>query len=199
MTTELGEAVHTLNREWAACHRAPHARLLHPAARSSRRRSTCGSAAPTAACRPTSIVGLLPGELFVHRNVANVVVHSDLNCLSVIQFATDLLQVRAHHRRSATTAAAACAPRCKTAASALPTTGCATCRTCATGTAWFIESLPDDETRGRLRCASSTCSSRRSNVCQTTVVQEMPGRAARRWSCTAGSTACTTACWKTCA
>ena len=40
------------------------------------------------------IVGMLPGELFVHRNVANVVVHSDLNCLSVIQFATDLLQVR---------------------------------------------------------------------------------------------------------
>ena len=39
------------------------------------------------------LVGLLPGELFVHRNVANVVVHSDLNCLSVIQFATDLLQV----------------------------------------------------------------------------------------------------------
>ncbi len=40
------------------------------------------------------LVGLLPGEMFVHRNVANVVVHSDLNCLSVIQFATDLLQVR---------------------------------------------------------------------------------------------------------
>jgi carbonic anhydrase len=41
------------------------------------------------------IVGLLPGEMFVHRNVANVVAHSDLNCLSVIQFAIDLLQV--HH------------------------------------------------------------------------------------------------------
>ena len=39
------------------------------------------------------LVDLLPGELFVHRNVANVVVHSDLNCLSVIQFATDLLKV----------------------------------------------------------------------------------------------------------
>jgi carbonic anhydrase len=39
------------------------------------------------------IVGLLPGELFVHRNVANVVVHTDLNCLSVLQFAVDVLQV----------------------------------------------------------------------------------------------------------
>ncbi|HET7864440.1 MAG TPA: carbonate dehydratase [Burkholderiaceae bacterium] len=40
------------------------------------------------------LVDLAPGELFVHRNVANVVVHSDLNCLSVIQFATDVLRVR---------------------------------------------------------------------------------------------------------
>ena len=40
------------------------------------------------------IVALAPGELFVHRNVANLVVHSDLNCLSVIQFAVDVLKVR---------------------------------------------------------------------------------------------------------
>ncbi len=39
------------------------------------------------------VVNLLPGELFVHRNVANVVVHTDLNCLSVIQFAIDVLRV----------------------------------------------------------------------------------------------------------
>ncbi len=40
------------------------------------------------------IVGLPPGEMFVHRNVANVVVHADLNCLSVIQFAVEVLKVR---------------------------------------------------------------------------------------------------------
>jgi len=39
------------------------------------------------------IVGLLPGELFVHRNVANVIAHGDLNCLSVMQFAVDVLHV----------------------------------------------------------------------------------------------------------
>ena len=40
------------------------------------------------------IVGLDPGELFVHRNVANIVVHTDLNCLSVLQFAVDVLKVK---------------------------------------------------------------------------------------------------------
>jgi carbonic anhydrase len=40
------------------------------------------------------IVGLLPGDIFVHRNIANLVVHTDLNCLSVMQFAIDILKVK---------------------------------------------------------------------------------------------------------
>ncbi len=42
----------------------------------------------------TQLVGLQPGEMFVHRNVANVVVHTDLNCLSVMQFAVEVLRVK---------------------------------------------------------------------------------------------------------
>ncbi len=42
----------------------------------------------------TQLVGLLPGGMFVHRNVANIVVHSDLNCLAVLQYAVDVLRVQ---------------------------------------------------------------------------------------------------------
>jgi carbonic anhydrase len=42
----------------------------------------------------SNIVGLLPGDIFVHRNVANQVIHTDLNCLSVLQFAIEVLKVK---------------------------------------------------------------------------------------------------------
>ncbi len=40
------------------------------------------------------IIGMMPGEIFVHRNIANLVIHTDLNCLSVIQFAVEVLKVK---------------------------------------------------------------------------------------------------------
>jgi carbonic anhydrase len=43
---------------------------------------------------PNEIIGRVPGELFVHRNVANLVEHTDVNCLSVLQYAIDVLQVK---------------------------------------------------------------------------------------------------------
>ncbi len=80
------------NRDWAASvsHRDPEFFL-----RLSRQQSPrylwigCSDSRVPA----NEIVGLPPGELFVHRNVANVVVHTDLNCLSVMQFAVDVLKV----------------------------------------------------------------------------------------------------------
>ena len=43
---------------------------------------------------PATSIGLLPGEMFVHRNIANLVIHTDMNCLSVLQFAVDFLKVK---------------------------------------------------------------------------------------------------------
>ena len=92
MTIQLDELFER-NRRWAAAteQRSPgfFTRLLAQQAPQYLWIGCADSRVPA-----NELVDLLPGELFVHRNVANVVAHSDLNCLSVIQFAVDVLQVQ---------------------------------------------------------------------------------------------------------
>ena len=92
MTTSL-EELFERNRRWAEAteRRAPgfFTRLLAQQAPQYLWIGCADSRVPA-----NELVDLLPGELFVHRNVANVVAHGDLNCLAVIQFAADVLQVR---------------------------------------------------------------------------------------------------------
>ena len=91
MTTELGELFDT-NRQWAEGieRRTPGFFTRLPKQQTPQYLWIGCSDSRVPA---NQIVGLAPGEVFVHRNVANVVVHSDLNCLSVIQFAVDVLKV----------------------------------------------------------------------------------------------------------
>ncbi len=92
MTTDLKELFDS-NRAWAAATEATtpgfFTRLLKQQTPQYMWIGCADSRVPA-----NELVDLLPGELFVHRNVANVVVHSDLNALSTIQFATDMLKVR---------------------------------------------------------------------------------------------------------
>ena len=85
------------NRAWSERMRRERPEFFEPLSRQ-QRRSYLWIGCADSRVPANEIVGLLPGELFVHRNVANVVVHTDLNCLSVMQFAVDVLQGRAHHR-----------------------------------------------------------------------------------------------------
>jgi hypothetical protein len=74
------------------------------------------------------IVGLAPGELFVHRNVANIVVHSDLNCLSVLQYAIDVLKVEHGDRVRPLRLRRRARQRTSNRHSDSSTIGCAMCR-----------------------------------------------------------------------
>jgi carbonic anhydrase len=81
------------NRAWADRIRAEHPDFFEKLARQQNPQFLwigCSDSRVPA----NEIVGLMPGEVFVHRNLANVVVHTDLNCLSVIQFAVDVLKVQ---------------------------------------------------------------------------------------------------------
>ena len=80
------------NRRWAAAHKAKNPSFFEVLSEQQAPKHLwigCSDSRVPA----NEIVGLLPGELFVHRNVANVVTHSDLNCLSVLQYAVDVLRV----------------------------------------------------------------------------------------------------------
>ena len=116
------------------------------------------------------IVGLAPGELLVHRNVANVVVHADLNCLSVLQFAVDVLSVRdvivcGHHGCSGVKAA------WKDERIGLADNWLRHVQDVRNKHIALLESLPTDADRiamlGELNVLEQVV-----NVCQTTVVQD---------------------------
>lgn len=81
------------NRRWAAAHKARNPKFFEVLSEQQAPKHLwigCSDSRVPA----NEIVGLLPGELFVHRNVANVVAHADLNCLSVLQYAVDVLKVQ---------------------------------------------------------------------------------------------------------
>jgi carbonic anhydrase len=87
------EALFKNNRAWADRIRAQHPDFFEKLAKQQNPEFLwigCSDSRVPA----NEIVGLMPGEVFVHRNIANVVVHTDLNCLSVIQFAVDVLKVQ---------------------------------------------------------------------------------------------------------
>jgi carbonic anhydrase len=116
------------------------------------------------------IVGLRPGELFVHRNVANVVVHTDLNCLSVLQYAVDVLKVEhvivcGHYGCGGIEAA------WKKTSFGLIDNWLRHVQDVAEQHAdWFPRALSDSEATNRL--AELNVLSQVSNVCRTTIVMD---------------------------
>lgn len=116
------------------------------------------------------IVGLLPGEMFVHRNVANVVVHTDLNCLSTIQYAVDVLKVEhiivcGHYGCGGITAAWRGRPL------GLIDNWLRHVQDVADKYRPFLESLEDEETAIDRLCALNVIE-QALNVCRTTMVTD---------------------------
>ncbi len=116
------------------------------------------------------ILGLLPGDVFVHRNVANVVVHSDLNALSVMQYAIDQLQVHhimvvGHYGCGGVTAAL------QNRRIGLADNWLRHVQDVRNKHRAFLDALADDETRLRALCELNVLE-QSLNVCETTVVQD---------------------------
>lgn len=115
------------------------------------------------------IVGLVPGEIFVHRNVGNVVTHTDFNCLSVVQFAVDVLQVEhiivtGHYGCGGVQAAM------KPDDLGLITNWLRHIRDIYLRNREQIDALPDEAARVDLLCELNV-QEQVKNVCQTTIVQ----------------------------
>lgn len=116
------------------------------------------------------IIGLMPGEVFVHRNIANVVVHTDLNCLSVLQFAVDVLKVQhvmvvGHYGCGGVQAALKC-QRVGLADNWLRHV-----QDVKEKHAGCLHQLPDDTARSARLCELNVIE-QVVNVCQTTIVQD---------------------------
>jgi len=116
------------------------------------------------------IVGLLPGEIFVHRNVANVVVHTDLNCLSVMQYAVDVLKVRhvlvvGHYGCGGVMTALQCRRL------GLIDNWLRHVQDVRQKHAELLETLPDQDAQARRLCELNVIE-QVMNVCETTIVQD---------------------------
>jgi carbonic anhydrase len=116
------------------------------------------------------ICGLLPGEMFVHRNVANVVGHTDLNLLSVLQYAVDVLRVRhvivcGHYGCGGVRAALAGARL------GLIDNWLQNVRDVHRAYRERMDALPDDDARADLLCELNVAE-QVANVCETTIVQD---------------------------
>lgn len=116
------------------------------------------------------IVGLPPGEVFVHRNVANVVSHTDLNCLSVLQYAVEVLQVEhiivcGHYSCGGVRAAL------ERSSHGLIDNWLRNIQDVAHRFRAELQALPDLESRHRLLCERNV-QAQAANLCYTTIVQD---------------------------
>ena len=118
----------------------------------------------------TQITGMMPGEIFVHRNVANLVVHTDLNCLAVIQYAVEVLKVKhiivcGHYGCGGVNAAL------NNSKLGLIDNWIRHIQDVATIHASFLHSVDDVHVRFERLCELNVIEQVR-NVCQTTIVQD---------------------------